>query len=64
MYKYMYAHSFYKLFATEPCKVVLSPVFAASMRRPGSDLILKLPHITAGSTRSPTHHQSWKKLYY
>ena len=61
MYMYMHAHCFYDLFATQTnlVQAILSHLFAFISRRPGSDLILQFgPHIIAGSTKSPTHHQS------
>ena len=58
---YMHANSFYDLFATQTYLVqaFLSPIFAVVSCRPVVDLILQCgPHIIAGSTKSPTHHQS------
>ena len=62
MYMYMHANSFYvDLIATQTYLVqaFLSSIFAVVSCRPVEDLILQCgPHIIAGSTKSPTHHQS------
>ena len=58
---YMHVKSFYDLFATQTYLVqaFFSPIFAVVSCRPVGDLILQCgSHIIAGSTKSPTHHQS------